>query len=246
MVVKRLILCIFLSFASNAFTDQSFFIDGKYFYTFRPDYFDDLLCELNCLGTYNGVLDRYLYRHYYDDRPDEIYDETHLSIRNETIYIDSINICYFLSSETQRIPLSLIWPNSNGPIEVNWFSDTLRLKKLRYKGDKGEQYIIVFKNGKVMKMGKRVCRDSISNCEQDSIFSQLDDFDSNEKLEASIHPCLIFFDNFHKYDSCETLRPTEEEMRIADSLEEEKRKKLPRLYPLYKPFIDSLIHKVRN
>lgn len=120
-------------------------------------------------------------------------------IKDSTLYLTNLKICRS-NAPCLEVPLNIFWPDSleNGMVKATWFNSTERLikidsatraipkKELFEKVNEttflphfieSEEYIVVFKNGKISSYGKAFRNDSLSELITDSTYEALNDFD---------------------------------------------------------------------
>ncbi|MCF0223032.1 MAG: hypothetical protein HUK20_02070, partial [Fibrobacter sp.] len=139
------------------------------------------------------VLGGYVYKHYKKDTPrrfrEKINEVTLLSIKNDSLFIDSIRFSSVEAAVEMDVPLSKIFPDAKEKIFASWFSDTLHLTnnicyewKIGGKVDPYEtDYIIVMEKGLVVKTGI-----AAFHCEEplfykNSTYKELENFDSEDR-----------------------------------------------------------------
>ncbi|MCF0224470.1 MAG: hypothetical protein HUK20_09380, partial [Fibrobacter sp.] len=171
---------------------EYFFIQGTpYVLRLNPDMTDSL--SNGDFPERYDVLGRYIYKKYKNDLPEHTWKYTSeialLSIKNDSLFIDSIRFSSIEAAVDLDVPLSKIFPDAKEKIFASWFSDTLRLNNDSCQKSEARnkiapyetEYIIVFDKGRVVKKGMGTYSCIHLEWNMDSTYKELENFDSEDR-----------------------------------------------------------------
>ncbi|MCF0223033.1 MAG: hypothetical protein HUK20_02075 [Fibrobacter sp.] len=252
-------------------TKSSFFIDGKHYYPHINEMREEMLVHNEIFPPEYDVLARFLEEHYHYDVPSHRRfrrtETAYLDIKNDSLFIDSvlISLYQYVSpfelevgerfDEHLEIPLSRLFPDTDGKAFARWFSAILRLKHYNemcyddnHSNDENvyhTEYIFDFEQGQVIRKGIARCACGKPKCEGDSNYVQMNEIFSDEGLMRRIDPCYEFIKDTSTLTmwalcSIVDIREKEAQEEMEERIKEERKRTLPGLYTLYKPYLDSL------
>ena len=255
---RHLAILLLVVTLSHSYTQEAFYFANEpgilkepFYLNFNYEFIDGLL------PLDHNVLRLGIRNYIYDDRIEDFctVEAVRLIIDNDSLFINSVSfeagwrmVLSYGYFHKVKVPLSVFFPKAKENVFAEWYSDTIRIennscKETFYTTPKtSTNFIIVFDNGIAVKKGKKKCVCKTMECDIDSVYKQLDDFDSPDNLLAAMDPCIVYLEDSLKYVKCteEDLDKFAEEMK-SDSLERvERKKRLPKASVLFKPFDDSL------
>ena len=180
------------------------------------------------------------------------------AIEDSTLILKSLKIYHCIHKAMADIPLNIFDSSATERgMNMEWYSDTLRFVEYDQTSDVNRERIAVFKKGKVVQYGEKICRRSPYEekiCAADSLYkvldkTEFDDYTYGKSLFMRYSLCMFKYKRGTiKYDSCGSKlewAATQDSLReLKDAEENQTRRCNQENFPNLSPYFKELQDKV--